>query len=64
MAELLVKAISAHHADATKDARGCYKLGMIVGIFPDGWTYGSLEGLPTFFVIKIPYFSTHIYFIN
>ena len=54
MAELLIKAKSASHPDATKDQRGCYKLGMIVEIRPDGCIYGLSEGLPTFFKIKIP----------
>jgi hypothetical protein len=54
MAELLCKAVSASHSDPVKDQRGCYKIGMIVEIRPDGCIYGTSEGLPTFFKIKIP----------
>jgi hypothetical protein len=54
MAELLIKAISATHVNPEKDQRGCYKLGMIVEIRPDGCVYGLSECLPTFFKIKLP----------
>ena len=54
MAELLIKAQSANHADATKDRRGCYKRGMPVCIMPDGWSWGTEETLPKFVIIKIP----------
>lgn len=43
MAELLIKAVDATHTDPTKDARGCYKRGDIVGVAPDGWQWGALE---------------------
>ena len=43
MAELLVKAVSATHPDQTKDAQGCYKLGDVVGVAPNGWAWGALE---------------------
>jgi hypothetical protein len=54
MAELLVKAVDASHTDITKDKRGCYKAGMVVEIRPDGSVYGTSEGLPNFYIIKIP----------
>lgn len=54
MAELLVKAVSASHADPTKDQRGCYKRGMPVVVMPDDWQWGLEERLPKFVVIKIP----------
>lgn len=43
MAELLVKAIDATHADEIKDISGCYKAGDIVIVRPDGWQWGALE---------------------
>jgi hypothetical protein len=46
MAILLIKAVNATHADPTKDLRGCYKRGDIVGVAPDDWTFGALEVLP------------------
>jgi len=58
MAELLVKAKDATHPDPTKDQRGCYKIGMIVEIREDGCIYGTSEGLPTFYKIKIPLVPT------
>jgi hypothetical protein len=54
MAELLIKAIDATHSDPATDKRGCYKTGMIVEIRPDGCLYGASEGLPKFFIVKIP----------
>lgn len=54
MAELLIKAQDAHHHNPDKDKRGCYKLGMVVEIRPDGCIYGTAECMPTFFKIKIP----------
>jgi len=36
MAEILIKAVDATHADPEKDQRGCYKRGMPVDAFPDG----------------------------
>jgi hypothetical protein len=58
MAELLVKAVNATHSDPTKDARGCYKRGDVIGVAPDGWSWGTLEKLPPaqggkFVVVKI-----------
>jgi len=54
MAQILVKAIDATHADPVKDRRGCYKRGMPVVVMPDSHTWGREEGLPTFVIIKIP----------
>jgi hypothetical protein len=54
MAEFLIKAQSMTHTDPTKDARGCYKRGDIVAVFPDGHTWGRLETLPKFVVVKVP----------
>lgn len=54
MAEVLIKAISASHSDPVKDLRGCYKRGDIVVIMPDGHSWGAMEGLPNFVVVKIP----------
>jgi hypothetical protein len=54
MAEFLVKAADAAHADPVKDARGCYKRGDMVVVMPDGHPWGREEGLPKFVVVKIP----------
>lgn len=54
MAELLIKATSASHADPEKDEAGCYKKGDIVGLQPDGHEWGAKEGLPTFVRVKVP----------
>jgi hypothetical protein len=54
MAELLIKAISAAHADPVKDARGCYKQGDVAAIFDNGHEWGAEEGLPKFWIIKLP----------
>jgi hypothetical protein len=54
MAEALVKAISATHADPVKDLRGCYKAGDIVVVMPDGHVWGGSEGLPLFWIVKVP----------
>lgn len=58
MAELLVKAVDAVHADAVKDARGSYKRGDVVVVMPDGHTWGREELLAPalggkFIVVKI-----------
>jgi hypothetical protein len=58
VAELLVKAVNATHSDPTKDAVGCYKRGDVVGVAPNGWTWGALELNPPanggkFVVLKI-----------
>lgn len=54
MAEILIKATNATNSDPEKDRRGCYKIGMPVVVMDDGHIWGKEEGLPTFFVIKIP----------
>jgi len=54
MAQILVKAVDATHADPTKDRRGCYKRGMPVVVMPDSHTWGREECLPKFVIIKIP----------
>lgn len=59
MAELLIKAIDATNPNPEKDIRGCYKRGMIVEIRPDNCGYGSSEGLPLFYKIKIPLIPTN-----
>jgi len=53
MAELLVKAISASHMDPLKDLT-CYKAGDPVVVQPDGHVWGAEEGLPRFWIIKVP----------
>lgn len=57
MAEFLIKAVSATHADAVKDARGSYKRGDVVVVMPDGHPWGSSERLPKCVVVKIPSLS-------
>jgi hypothetical protein len=54
MAEILIKAVSAVHADAEKDRRGCYKAGMPVVVMPDGHQWGTGEAPPAFVVLKLP----------
>jgi hypothetical protein len=54
MAELLLKARNAQHADPDIDRHGCYKRGDIVVVMPDGHQWGTKEGLPNFVKIKIP----------
>jgi hypothetical protein len=51
--ELLVKARDATHADPAKD-KMCWKQGQIVAVKPDGHIWGKEEGLPRFWIIKIP----------
>lgn len=51
--EILVKAISATHADPAKDL-ACYKAGDPVVVQPDGHVWGAEEGLPRFWVVKVP----------
>jgi hypothetical protein len=46
MAEFLIKAVNATHADPLKDQRGCYKRGDIVMVQENGFEWGSLEALP------------------
>ena len=54
MAEILIKAVSAVHADPVKDRAGCHKKGDPIIIRPDGWSWGSKETLPDFVIIKVP----------
>lgn len=54
MAELLVKAQNATHADPEQDQRGCYKRGMPVCVMDDGHLWGMREGLPGFVILKFP----------
>lgn len=54
MARLLVKAISAIHADPATDKLSMYKAGDIVIVRPDGHVWGGMEGLPTFYQIDLP----------
>lgn len=54
MAELLIKARDANHADAEKDRRGCYKRGDVVLVVEDGHEWGRKEGPPNFVILRIP----------
>ena len=60
MCELLVKARNAQHDDPEKDRRGCYKIGYIVCVMPDGHEWGAKEALPNFVKIKIPGLSHEV----
>jgi len=54
MAEILVKAVDHTHPDPQKDQQGAYKRGMAVVVMNDGHAWGREEGLPKFWIIKIP----------
>jgi hypothetical protein len=54
MSEILIKAFDNTHSDPIKDQRGCYKKGMPVVVMEDGHIWGSSEGLPNFYVLKLP----------
>ncbi len=54
MAELLIKAIDATHADPDIDRRGCYKTGDVVVVREDGHEWGALERPPIFRVLRLP----------
>ena len=59
MAEFLIKAVDAMHADPAKDQRGCYKRGDIVDVRPDGFQWGREEHPATakprkFVLVKVP----------
>jgi hypothetical protein len=54
VAEILIKAVDATHADPEKDRRGCYRRGMPVVVMPDGHAWGAEERLPRFVVLKLP----------
>lgn len=43
MAEILIKAVDATHADTEKNRRGCYKRGYPVVVMPDGHQWGREE---------------------
>lgn len=55
--EIAVKAVEAAHPDPEKDRRGRTKIGMPVVIHDDGHVWGSKEGLPNYYHIKIPLVS-------
>lgn len=54
MAEILVRAINYSHIDPEKDRIGAYKTGYPVIAFNDGHEWSHNEGLPRFFIIKVP----------
>jgi hypothetical protein len=54
MAELLIMLKNNVHPDPDIDKRGCYKRGDIVLVMNDGHMWGPKEGLPIFFILKIP----------
>lgn len=54
MAEILIKAVSARHWNPEKELRACYHAGDPVVVMPDGHAWGKEEGLPLFWVLKIP----------
>lgn len=53
MAELLLKASYVQHPDPEEDALR-YKPGMVVAVMPDGHPWGTAEGLPNFYLLKLP----------
>lgn len=53
MAEFLIKAVDANNPDPATD-RGCWKRGHPVVVMEDGHLWGQEEGLPTFFILKVP----------
>lgn len=54
MAEVLIALQSTSHPDPAIDRRGCWKAGMPVAVAPDGHEWGAREGLPRFFVVRLP----------
>lgn len=54
MAEILVKAFTVNHDNATFDRRGCFKRGDPVIVMPDGHQWGQGERPPKFILVKIP----------
>lgn len=54
MAEFLIKVSDNMHNDPVKSLRGCYKRGDIVVVMPDGHAWGKEEGLPLFYIVKVP----------
>ena len=57
MAEILVRAKDNIHPDPDIDRESYYKSGHVVVVMPDGHSWGRMERLPEFFVIKIPTIS-------
>lgn len=57
MAEILIKAQNNSHPDAEKSRRGCWKRGYPVVVMPDGHPWGKEEGLPKFYILKVPLIS-------
>jgi hypothetical protein len=60
MCEVLIKAIGVTNPDPTKDRIGSYKRGDIVGVEEDGYEWGKEEGLPKFYLVKIPGLSVDV----
>lgn len=54
MAEILIRAKDNTHPDPEKDLAGCYKRGYPVVVMEDGHSWGSMEGPPEFYILKIP----------
>lgn len=54
MADLLIVARSASHADPEKDRRGCWKKGDIVEVRDSGAPRGAKEGSPLFVWVECP----------
>lgn len=54
MAELLIKAVDATHADPVKDERGCYKRGDVVEVYEDGRCSEPVSPNSPFYILKIP----------
>jgi hypothetical protein len=52
--EFLIKNFNSTNPDPDSDRSGCCKRGMCVAMLPDGHTWGNLECLPKFVVIKVP----------
>lgn len=54
MCEILVKAIDFTNPDPVLDALGAWKQGMPVVVMDDGHEWGDREGLPKFWIVKLP----------
>jgi hypothetical protein len=54
MAEVLIKAQDFASSDVQQDMAGAYKAGMPVVVMEDGHQWGAAEGMPKFFVLKLP----------
>lgn len=57
MAEFLVKAVDATHADPEKSIRGCYRRGDIVQVYADGACTEAPAPDSRFYILKVPGFS-------